>query len=103
MSEQGFENMLSELAERYIPKHTCVIPHGQYQLLEKSENNDGSFKVNIKSPAYNKGKLVGHFIVSLNSVVFKENGDLIIYENVPICEEVESKGYITLVSHCAAQ
>lgn len=86
MSEQRFENMLSELAEQYIPKHTCVVSHGQYQLLEKSENNDGSFKVKIKSPAYNNGKLVGHFIASLNSVVFKDNGDVTIYENVPMCE-----------------
>lgn len=97
MSEQGFENMLSELAEQYIPKHTCVVLHGQYQLLEKSKNDDDSFSVKIKSPAYRNEKLVGHFIASLNGVVFNENGDIVIYENVPISEEVKNKGCASFI------
>lgn len=97
MSRQKIDDVLSEIADRYIPKHTCIIPHGQYQLLEKSKNDDGSFSVKIKSPAYSNEKLVGYFIASLNGVSFKENGDIIIYENMPICEEVENKGDVTFV------
>lgn len=80
-----------------MPKHTCTIPHGQYQLLEKSKNDDGSFLVKIKSPTYSNEKLVGHFIASLNGVAFKENGDIVIYENVPIGEEVKNKGYASFI------
>lgn len=97
MSEQKFDDVLSEIADKYIPKHTCIISHGQYQLLEKSKNDDGSFSVKIKSPAHSNEKLVGYFIVSLNSVTFKETGDIVIYENMPISEEAENKGNMTFI------
>lgn len=95
MSEQRFDGVLNDIAEKCMPRHTCIIPHGQYQLLEKSKNDDGSFSVKIKSPAYSNEKLVGHFIASINGVSFKDNGDIIIYENVPISEEVKNRGCIT--------
>lgn len=97
MSEEKFDDVLSEIAEKCMPKHTCIISYGQYRLLEKSKNDDGSFSVKIKSPAYSNGKLVGHLIASLNSVVFNERGDMTIYENMPVDEHIKNKGYVSFI------
>lgn len=97
MSKQDFQDVLSEIAGKYIPKYTCTVPYGEYEILEKSENENGTFSIKIKSPAYKEGKRVGQFIALLNRVTFKDDGDIVVYKNASIDEEPNKKAYVMFV------